>query len=175
MPKSWSFRASIAIRTAGSLSGILAIPTGPFHPVLPPDVSNGAWIHVVATRGLDGLVHALLDLVRRRLHVVDPAEAVVLVADRGLDAVGHVQREPGTVTAGGHGAGDAQLRVALPAGIHLVAGARNRLHRLLEARGAPVARRFALRRAAARLPQRLERRLRRGHGVAAHQRGRVID
>src|SRR5882672_1995716 len=164
MPKSWSFRASIAILTGGILSGSgrepgsgirnqlgLVLP-GPFHPVLPPDVSNSAWIHVVAARGLDGLVHAFLDLVRRRLHVVDPAEAVVLVADRGLDAVGHVQREPGTVTAAGHGAGDAQLRVALPVGIHLVAGARNHLHRLIEARGAPVARRFALRRAAGRLP-----------------------
>src|SRR6185503_724464 len=159
MPKSWSFRASIAIRTVGILAGIrreagirdpgsdgLPIPPGPFHPVLPPELSNGPRIDVAAARGLDGLVHALLDLAGCRLHVVHPAEAVVLVADRGLDAVGDEQREPGTIAAGGHGAGDAQLRAALPVGIHLVAGARNDLHLLLEARGAPVARRFALRR-----------------------------
>src|SRR3954468_22582884 len=105
MPKSWSFLASIAILTDGILAGSgirgpaaaargLTIPPRPLHLVPPPDVPDRPWIHVVATRGLGGLIHAVLYLVCGALHVVDPAEAVVGVADGGLHTIGNVQGEP---------------------------------------------------------------------------------
>src|SRR5436190_19816603 len=89
MPKSWSFRASIATLTAGIL-----VPAGPVHAVLLSDLAQRAGEDSLAARGLAGLVHLRPDLAGALFHVVDPAKTVVGVADSHLDAVGHVEREP---------------------------------------------------------------------------------
>src|SRR5262245_52548688 len=126
MPKSWSFRASIATFIAEMMTenarfwGLrarrargLPIPPRPVEAVLVPDVANGAWIDAVAARELRALVHPLSDLVRHPLDAVEPAETVVRVVLSDANAIGEIQREPDPLAARRHSARDARGRVAL--------------------------------------------------------------
>src|SRR5436190_5204510 len=140
MPKSWSFRASIATFTGGILPGsgirdpgsaIRLVPAGPVHAVLLADLAKRAGIDAFAPRGFAGLGHLVADLTRARLHVLEPAAAVVIVAEGHLDAVRHVEREPGMLDGSGRRARHAQFRVLLPVGVDLCAVARGPVHDLL--------------------------------------------
>src|SRR6266850_2032016 len=141
MPKSWSFRASIATLTAGIL-----VPAGPVHAVLLSDLAHRAGEDTLAARGLAGLVHLLLHVAGVLFHVGEPAGAVIQIAQRHLDAVGHQQREPWMVARRRRRVRDAQLRVALPGHVDLAAVARRPLDGLRVRLRALVARGIRFRR-----------------------------
>ena len=92
-----------------------------------------------------------------------------------VDAVGHVDREPRTVAAGGYGTGDAQLGIALPVRVDLIAVTRGPLHHLFVLRLPTGTRRLAFGWSAHRLVQSGQRRLRGHDRPAVDQCDGVID
>src|SRR5689334_5699891 len=98
MPKSWSFRASIATRIQSIMAGFRlsapgfwprsSIPPRPLQAIAAAEVACGTGVDTALSRGFTRSIHPAADRVGARLHRVEPGAAV----DRLRCAEAHAAR-----------------------------------------------------------------------------------
>src|SRR3954462_1478697 len=145
MPKSCSFRASMATRIR-----LDYLPATPLQPVAAPDVANHSRVDAVVPRGLRRLHHAGSHLVGALPHGLKPLAAVPLRRSVHADAVGLKRRKPGAIATPGR-VRYAAVGIAGPVGVQTVCRPAGLLDRLRVLRLAAVTRAVHVRPAARHL------------------------